>query len=80
MLNDILKILEHDAQTTPRQIAEMTGKSQAEVSKLVKQALKDRTILKYKAIINWDQVDDEQVWAEELRAEKYATDEWTEQV
>jgi DNA-binding Lrp family transcriptional regulator len=63
MLNDILKILEHDAQTTLKQMAEMTGMSQAEVSKLVKQALKDRTILKYKAIINWDNVEDEQVWA-----------------
>jgi DNA-binding Lrp family transcriptional regulator len=63
MLNDILKILEHDAQTTPKQLAEMTGMSQAEVSKLVKQAIKDRTILKYKAIINWDNVEDEQVWA-----------------
>jgi len=63
MLNDILKILEHDAQTTLKQVAEMTGMSQAEVSKLVKQALKDRTILKYKAIINWDQVGNEQVWA-----------------
>jgi DNA-binding Lrp family transcriptional regulator len=63
MLNDILKILEHDAKTTPKQIAEMIGISQAEASKLIKQALKDRTILKYKAIINWDQVEDEQVWA-----------------
>lgn len=63
MLNDILKILEHDAQATHKQIAAMTGMSQAEVSKLVKLALKDRTILKYKAIINWDQVEDEQVWA-----------------
>ena len=63
MLNDILKILEHDAQTTLKQVAEMTGMSQSEVSKLVKQSLKDRTILKYKAIINWDQVENEQVWA-----------------
>ncbi|HEY40599.1 MAG TPA: Lrp/AsnC family transcriptional regulator [Dehalococcoidia bacterium] len=63
MLNDILKILENDAQTTPKQLAEMTGMSQSEVTKLIRQALKDRTILKYKAIINWDQVEDEQVWA-----------------
>jgi DNA-binding Lrp family transcriptional regulator len=63
MLNDILKILEHDAQTTLKQMAEMTGMSQAEVSKLIKQAIKDRTILKYKAIINWDNIEDEQVWA-----------------
>ena len=63
MLKDILKILERDAQTTPKQVAEMTGMSQAEVSRLIKQALKDRTILKYKAIVNWDQVGDKHVWA-----------------
>lgn len=63
MLKDILKILEDDARTTPKQIAAMTGTPQTEVARLIKQAQKDRTILKYKAIVNWDQVDDEQVWA-----------------
>ena len=63
MLRDILKILETDAKTTPKQIAAMTGTPQAEVTKLIKQAQQDRTILKYKAIINWDQVADEHVWA-----------------
>lgn len=63
MLSDILKILENDARTTPKQIAEMTGMSLAEVSRLTKRALKDRTILKYKAIVNWDQVEGEHVWA-----------------
>lgn len=63
MLKDILKILERDAQTTPKQIAEMTGMPQAEVSRLIKQALKDRNILKYKAIVNWGQVGDEHVLA-----------------
>jgi len=63
MLQEVLKILEEDARVTPRQIATMTGTSQAEVSKLIKQATEDRVILKYKAIINWDKVTDEQVWA-----------------
>ena len=63
MLKDVLKILEHDARTTPKQIAAMTGTTQAEVSKLVKQAQEDRTILKYKTIIDWDKVEDEHVWA-----------------
>ena len=63
MLKDILKILETDAKTTPKQIAAMTGTPQNEVAKLIKQAQQDRTILKYKAIINWDQVPDEHVWA-----------------
>jgi DNA-binding Lrp family transcriptional regulator len=63
MLKDILKILENDARATPRQIADMTGTSQAEVTKLLKQAWQDRTILKYKAIVNWDKAENEHVFA-----------------
>ena len=63
MIKDILKILEDDARTTTKQIAAMTGTSRAEVAKLIKQAEKDQIILKYKTVINWDKVEDEQVWA-----------------
>jgi len=63
MINKVLKILENDARVSPRQIATMTGISPAEVARLIKQAEADRTILKYKTLINWDKVEDEQVWA-----------------
>ena len=63
MLSEILRILENDARTSTKQIAAMTGISTAEISKLVKQAQKDRVILKYKAVVNWDKVEDERVWA-----------------
>jgi len=63
MLKDILKVLENDAHTTSKQIATMTGMSTAEVNKTIKQAEKDRIILKYKAVVNWDRLEDEQVWA-----------------
>ncbi len=63
MLKKILKILEEDARTTAKQIATMTGIPSVEVSKHIKQAEKDRTILKYKTMINWDKVKDEQVLA-----------------
>jgi DNA-binding Lrp family transcriptional regulator len=64
MLKDILKILENDARATGPQIATMTGLSAAEVAALVKQAEKDRIILKYKTVVNWDRVEnDELVWA-----------------
>ena len=63
MIKDILKILEDDARTTTKQISTMTGTPTAEVAKLIKQAGKDRVILKYKTVINWDKVEDEQVWA-----------------
>ena len=63
MIKNILKILENDARATTKQIATMTNTPSTEVTKLIKQAEKDRTILKYKAVINWDKVGDEHVWA-----------------
>jgi len=63
MLKEILKILQSDARITTKQISTITGTPSAEVTKLIKQAEKDRIILKYKAIVNWDKVEDEQVWA-----------------
>ena len=63
MLKEILKILENDARTTTKQISAMTGTPGTEVTRLIKQAQKDRVILKYKTVINWDKVENEQVWA-----------------
>ncbi len=64
MLKDILRILENDARATARQIATMTGLSPEEVDKLIKQAEKDRVILKYATVVNWDRVEaDGLVWA-----------------
>ena len=62
-MRDILKILEDDSRTTVKQIATMTGTPDAEVTRIIKQAEEDGTILKYKTVINWDKVEDEQVWA-----------------
>jgi DNA-binding Lrp family transcriptional regulator len=45
------------------QIATMVNKPVSEVEKIVKQAEKDGTILKYKAIINWTKLGKEDVWA-----------------
>ena len=63
MIKDILRILENDARASIKQIATMTDSPGAKVSKLIKQAEKDGTILRYKAIINWEKVGREQVWA-----------------
>lgn len=63
MLNEILKILENDARTTTKQISAMTGTPSNEVASVIKQAEKDRTILKYKTVINWEKVGEERVWA-----------------
>ena len=63
MIKNILKILEDDARASIKQIATMTDSPTAEVSKLIKQAEKDGTIIKYRTIINWEKVGREQVWA-----------------
>ena len=63
MLKDILKILDNDARLTAGEIANMTGAKKSEVARLIKQAEEDRIILKYKTVINWDRMEDEQVWA-----------------
>jgi DNA-binding Lrp family transcriptional regulator len=63
MLKEILKILQDDAHTSAKEISDMTGIPGVEVTRQIKQAEKDRIILKYKTIINWDKVEDEQVWA-----------------
>lgn len=63
MLKEVLKILEDDARTTPEQIAKMTGLPLDEIKKTIKKAEDDRTILKYKTVVNWDKVADEQVRA-----------------
>jgi DNA-binding Lrp family transcriptional regulator len=63
MLKEILKILEDDARTTPKQIATMTGSTESEVSKIIKQAEEEQTILKYKTLVNWKKVGDEYVCA-----------------
>ncbi len=63
MLKEILNILQNDACTGSEEISAMTGIPSAEVTRHIKQAEKDRIILKYKAIVNWDKVEDEQVCA-----------------
>ncbi|MFC1991205.1 Lrp/AsnC family transcriptional regulator [Chloroflexota bacterium] len=63
MEKEILRIMENDARTTTKQISAMTGIPGTEVGKIIKKAEKDRRILKYKAIVNWDKVENEHVWA-----------------
>ncbi len=63
MLNQVLKLLEDDGRLTPEQIATMLGASTAEIKALISQAEQNGTIVKYKAVINWDRMAEEQIWA-----------------
>ncbi len=62
-MQDVLKILEEDARTTPDQIAVMTGRPVEEIKRIIKKAEDDRVLLAYHAQVNWDRAGQEQVWA-----------------
>ena len=62
-MREIFEILEQNARATPEQISTMVDKPVKEVEKIIKQAEKDGTIVKYKAIINWPKLGKEDVWA-----------------
>lgn len=62
-MKDIFKILEKDARTKPEDIATMTGLPLDEVKSIIERAEQDRTILRYKTVINWEKVEEQQVWA-----------------
>jgi DNA-binding Lrp family transcriptional regulator len=63
MLTEILKVLENDARASNKQIAAITGITEAKVAKTIKKAEQEQVILKYKAVVNWDKVADEHVVA-----------------
>jgi DNA-binding Lrp family transcriptional regulator len=62
-MNEIFQILEEDARKSPQRIATMTGIPLAKVKAAIKRAEHDRTIIKYKAIVNWDRLGEGQVVA-----------------
>jgi DNA-binding Lrp family transcriptional regulator len=62
-MKEIFEILEQNARATPEQISTMVDKPVSEVEKIIKQAEKDGTILKYKAIVNWPKLGKEDIWA-----------------
>lgn len=62
-MKEILEILEKDARATPQQISSMTDIPLEEVKRVIKKAEEERTIVKYKTIVNWQRMGEEQVWA-----------------
>lgn len=63
LTEDLLHLLEDDARLTPAQLAERTGRPEAEVAALVRQLEADGVIRRYKGIINWDKTGREKVYA-----------------
>ena len=62
-MKDLLHLLENDSTLSHAQLAAMTGSTEAEVAAAVEQYKKDRVILGYKAIVDWDRTQRESVTA-----------------
>jgi DNA-binding Lrp family transcriptional regulator len=62
-MKEIFEILEQNARVTPEQISTMVDKPVSEVEKIIRQAEKDGSILKYKTIINWPKLGEGDIWA-----------------
>ena len=62
-MKDVFKILEDDARTPHERIATMTGLAVEEVDRIVKEGEANRTIVKYKTMVNWEKLGEQQVWA-----------------
>ncbi len=61
--SQILSILKEDCRTPLETISVMTGKSMEEVAALLDEMEKDKIILHYLPVINWDKTDRERVEA-----------------
>lgn len=59
----LLELIEHDCTNTPEQLAAMTGMSEVEVSAAVKEFEAKKLILGYQAVVDWGQVEREDVTA-----------------
>ncbi len=61
--NQLLDILHEDCRITLEKLAVMTGASVAEVAEAIERLERDKVILRYAPIINWDRTDRDRVEA-----------------
>ena len=62
-MDDVLKLLEKDSRLTADKIAEMLGRDERGVREFIAKCEADGTILKYTALINHDNLDEDSVTA-----------------
>ncbi len=62
-MKDILAILEQNARATPEEISEITGRATEEVKAAIAEAERSRAIVKYKTLVNWDRLGEQEVLA-----------------
>lgn len=54
---DLLDILRDNAKCSPEEMAKMTGTSVVEIRRAVERLENEGTIVKYRAVINWERID-----------------------
>jgi DNA-binding Lrp family transcriptional regulator len=62
-MDEILRVLEKDARTAPKEIATIVNQSEEDVKKKIKEMEKKGIIRKYKTVVNWEMAGKEQVYA-----------------
>ncbi|MCL7413887.1 MAG: Lrp/AsnC family transcriptional regulator [ANME-2 cluster archaeon] len=62
-MNEILEIIEQDPKIDPAEIARLTGYPEADVRSRIKELEDSGIIRKYKAVIDWDKVGEEYLYA-----------------
>ncbi|MBO6178875.1 MAG: Lrp/AsnC family transcriptional regulator [Selenomonadaceae bacterium] len=62
-MRELLELLEHDARRPVSELAAMLGKSEYEVEQSIKKLEKDKIILSYNALVNWEKFGDDTVTA-----------------
>jgi DNA-binding Lrp family transcriptional regulator len=62
-MDEILRVLEKDARTAPKEIAAIVNQSEGDVKKKIKELEKKGIIRKYKTVVNWEMAGKEQVYA-----------------
>jgi DNA-binding Lrp family transcriptional regulator len=62
-MNELLELLSTNCKRTPAEFAAMLGKSEDEIKNLINLFEKDRTILGYMALIDWEKTESEKVRA-----------------
>ena len=63
VMNEILEIIEQDPKIDPAEIARLIGQSETEVRSHIKELEDSGIIRKYKAVIDWDKVGEEYLYA-----------------
>ena len=58
MEKELIKLLHHNARYTVEELATMLDTSETQVASLIKKLEDNGTIRGYKAVINWDKVED----------------------